>query len=360
MTLHINGRFLTQRLSGVQRVANTLLAALNERDDRPDGDILVPRGVDRAPPPSAVWPVVERGPFKGQLWEQTTLPRSAADAPLLNLCNLAPLLHPANILMIHDTSVFDQPLGYGWRFRTWYRTVLPILGRRARRVLTISRFSADRLAALGIARADNLRIVPNGVDHLLHIDPDTSVLDRNGLASGRYALVVGSSNPNKNVPAAIRAVQDAAVPGLQVAVVGTTPLRPVFGSESDPHSPGTDRTTVAVGAVDDGGLRALYENAACLVFPSLYEGFGLPPLEAMTLGCPVIASDRASLPEVCGNAALLVDPDDRDTLAAAVRRAVTDTALRDEMIAKGHEQAALYSWARAAASLREALAEIGV
>lgn len=360
MTLHINGRFLTQRLSGVQRVANTLLTTLAARDDRPDGDILVPRGVDREPPPSTVWPVVERGPFKGQLWEQTVLPRSAAGAPLLNLCNLAPLLHPANVLMIHDTSVFDRPHGYGWRFRSWYKTVLPILGRRARQVLTISRFSADRLVALGIVHADNVRIVPNGVDHLLRVEPDETVLSRYGLEPSGYALVVGSSNPNKNVPAAIRAVEEAAVPGLKVAVVGTTPLRPVFGGDSAEPESNAGMPVTQVGAVDDGGLRALYQNAACLVFPSLYEGFGLPPLEAMTLGCPVVASDRASLPEVCGDAALLVNPDDHKALADAVRRIVTETTLRDETIAKGHEQARRYSWARAAASLREALAEVGI
>ncbi|NQW11437.1 MAG: glycosyltransferase family 4 protein [Alphaproteobacteria bacterium] len=361
MTLHINGRFLTQRLSGVQRVAHALLSALAEREDRPTGDILVPRGVARTEPPSTVWPVAEVGPFHGQLWEQTGLPKAAAGAPLLNLCNLAPLAHSANILMIHDTSVFDQPEGYGWRFRTWYRAILPILGRRARRVLTISRFSADRLVALGIAPAETVRIVPNGVDHLLRIAPNPAVLDRHGLSAGGYALVVGSSNPNKNVPAAIQAVAAAGVPGLQVAIVGTTPLRRVFDGATHSGTPGdADPTVIEVGAIDDGGLRALYENAACLVFPSLYEGFGLPPLEAMTLGCPVVASNRTSLPEVCGEAAILIDPDDRAALAGAVRRVVTDIGLRDEMIARGRYRAAVYTWARAAGNLREVLAEAGV
>ena len=172
--------------------------------------------------------------------------------------------------------------------------------------------------------------------------------------------MVGSSNPNKNVPAAIRAVAESGVPDLAVAIVGTTPARTVFGAAKHRETPGAIPAVIAVGAVDDGELRALYENAACLIFPSLYEGFGLPPLEAMTLGCPVIASNRTSLPEVCGDAAILVDPDDRAALADAVRRVVGDTDLRKELIARGQEHAATYTWARAASSLREVLAEVGV
>jgi glycosyltransferase involved in cell wall biosynthesis len=107
--------------------------------------------------------------------------------------------------------------------------------------------------------------------------------------------------------------------------------------------------------VTDGELRALYENAACFVFPSLYEGFGLPPLEAMHCGCPVIVSERASLPEVCGNAAVYCNPDDPADIAAKLRLVLTTASLRAELRDAGLARAREFSWARAANDLAELL-----
>jgi glycosyltransferase involved in cell wall biosynthesis len=110
---------------------------------------------------------------------------------------------------------------------------------------------------------------------------------------------------------------------------------------------------LSAGYVSDAELRALYENAACFVFPSFYEGFGLPPLEAMCCGCPVVVSRRASLPEVCGDAALYIEPDDPATLAAALARVLDSRELRSELAAAGRARAARWTWAAAGRQFRE-------
>ena len=105
----------------------------------------------------------------------------------------------------------------------------------------------------------------------------------------------------------------------------------------------------------DGELRALYESATCFVFPSFYEGFGLPPLEAMHCGCPVVVSDRAALPEVCGSAAVYCDPDDPADIAKQLRLVLTSPTLRSELRAAGIERARQFSWRKSAAQLNELL-----
>jgi glycosyltransferase involved in cell wall biosynthesis len=112
--------------------------------------------------------------------------------------------------------------------------------------------------------------------------------------------------------------------------------------------------------VSEGELRALYERAACLVYPSRYEGFGIPPLEAMACGCPVIASRAASLPEVCGDAALYVDPDDPRQLAAAIRRVLCEEGVGDDLRHRGLQRAKQWTWARSAAEILVALREATV
>ena len=134
-------------------------------------------------------------------------------------------------------------------------------------------------------------------------------------------------------------------PGIVLVAAGGGNAR-IFAQAGDLNL--DDRRLQRTGYVSDQQLRALYEGAACFVFPSFYEGFGLPPLEAMCCGCPVISSDRASLPEVCGDAALYCDPDDPATLAAQLRRLLDSDALAAELRQAGRQRAAGFTWDRAA------------
>jgi glycosyltransferase involved in cell wall biosynthesis len=159
-----------------------------------------------------------------------------------------------------------------------------------------------------------------------------------------YLLYVGSLKPNKNLTRVLAAWEQTglAARGLELAVVGAR--GPVFGDyrlESVPEG------VRLLGYVDDGPLPALYSGAQAFVFPSLYEGFGIPVVEAMACGTPVVSSTTTSLAEVCGDAALLVDPQQTEAIAAAMLRLVDDDTLRQSLRARGLERARCFTWERA-------------
>jgi glycosyltransferase involved in cell wall biosynthesis len=292
------------------------------------------------------------GRHTGYRWEQTELVAAARGSLLLSLGNVAPLAHARNAVMIHDASVFDRPDAYGWRFRTAMRWMLPILARRAARLFTVSSFSAGRLARHGVVNRHGYTVVPNGADHITRVAADTGAIARAGLRPGGYALFVGSPHPNKNLRGALAAISRVTDPTLRLAVVGAADTAVFAGGDAPPA---TDRA-VFLGAVDDAALAGLYSGALTLLFPSFYEGFGLPPVEAMTLGCPVIAADRAAIPEVCGDAAILLDPEDATGMAAAIDRLAADPARRAELVARGRRRAALFTWRASARLLAAGLA----
>ncbi|MCB0075604.1 MAG: glycosyltransferase family 4 protein, partial [Caldilineaceae bacterium] len=175
-------------------------------------------------------------------------------------------------------------------------------------------------------------------------------LSRLGLVGRSFLLAVGSANPTKRQADLVLAWRALERRDARLVIVGGGDAR-VFGATALAEAPGV----VRAGAVDDPTLRALYDAAVGLVFPSVYEGFGLPPLEAMACGCPVVAARAASLPEVCGDAAMLVPPRDPAALADAMRRLLDDAALRAAMRERGLARAADFSWDASAQALLAAL-----
>jgi glycosyltransferase involved in cell wall biosynthesis len=185
-------------------------------------------------------------------------------------------------------------------------------------------------------------VVSEGGEHILREPADVSVIDKFKLSGRRFVLALGSSSPNKNLSAIVKAMHLLEDPDLLLVAAGGGNSR-IFAEArvSDPR-------LISTGYVTDAQIRALFEHASCFVFPSFYEGFGLPPLEAMNCGCPVVVSDRASLPEVCSTAALYCDPADPGTIAAQLRKVLGSDAAREDLRAAGRERAAHFSWDRAA------------
>lgn len=340
----INGRFLTRPATGVDRFALELLAALSRRGELSGAQVAVPpagAGIERP----AGLPVEVVGTLGGHAWEQLQLPRRAGDDWLVNLCNTAPLARERQLVVVHDAAAVANPHNYGLAFRSWYRLMLGTVMRRAACVATVSAFSADELVRHFGRRPRGIEVIPEGGEHILRQPADPSVLTRLGLdtpGAPRYVLAVGSQSPNKNFAAVLQAMDLLDDPDVLLVAAGGGDAR-IYAPSALAH-PRLRRT----GYVSDAQLRALYEGAACFVFPSFYEGFGLPPLEAMCCGCPVIVSDRASLPEVCGPAALYCDPADPTTLAAQLRRLLGSAALAGELRAAGHARASQFTWDRAA------------
>jgi glycosyltransferase involved in cell wall biosynthesis len=354
MPIAINGRFLSQRVTGVQRFATEITRALDAMMAEfrlPDARLLRPAG--GMPSPFGNLREEASSLLRGQAWEQAELPLRARGCLLLNLGNTAPLaMGPNQAVVIHDAGVFDTPESYSGAFRAWYRTLHLALPRVGARLVTVSEFSRGRIAHHLRIDPARIGVMPEGAEHILRAPADADVLDRNGLRPGGYALVVGNPAAHKNLAALRECAGLLARRGLVLAIAGaadTAVFRQGGGVEG--------QAALALSRVSDAELRALYENAICLLFPSRYEGFGLPPLEAMACGCPVIAAASGSVPEVCGDAALWFDHDGARRLPAMLARLLEEDGLYDSLRARGLERAALFTWRGAAERLLALLPE---
>lgn len=352
-TFLINGRFLTRRLSGVDRVAFELLRALSAL--RTEGafdaafELAVP--ADCTPHQIARLSGIEiaqlhRGRRSGQIWEQTELHSLRPEAVLLSLCNTGPLLRAQQAIFIHDAQVFLEPSSYSPAFRLWYRIAQPLLARRSQTVLTNSHYSLRNLERYGVVPSGGAAVVPLGCDHLAEILPDLSTLETFGLTPDSYVLALGNLAPHKNLIMLMRAAaaRGPDAPPLVIAGGGN----PRVFQDAGLALPDGVRL---LGRVSDPQLRMLYKSARMFVFPSLTEGFGLPPLEAMTLECPVIATSAAAVPEICGDAALLVDPRDEAGWTQAMVALAGDAVRRSDLVARGRVRAARFTWRRSALEL---------
>jgi len=354
--IFINGKFTRQHMTGVQRTAFGLLAALDAELARAGASsagrwvLLVPPG--GTPPELRCIEVRQVGQPGGSMlsWEQWLLPRAAASGVLLNLAGSAPAFHRRQVCMLHDAAIFDRPEAYTLLFRSWYRMLFAWLSRSARTLLTVSEYSKGRLCRHLRVEPARLHVVRNGADHLGDVEPDQSVFPYYGIEPGRFVLAVGSSNPNKNLPrleAAVRQLHRDT--GLRLVLVGGINSRVFAPSAADELG---DRVVVVrTGPVSDARLKALYENAVALVFPSLYEGFGLPPLEAMACGCPVLAANASAIPEICGEGAAYFDPYSCADIERALRGLLTAPERRVELRNAGFRRVRNFRWADSARSL---------
>jgi len=340
--IFVNGRFLTQRTTGVQRYAlETLLAldALLASGEAPQlkFTLLAPRGT-QAPPLEHIQ-FRCAGTFSGNAWEQLSLPLLTRGSWLLSFGPTGPIAKKHQVVTMHDAAVYAVPRAFSWKFRAWYKALLPLLAHRIPLVMTVSEFSKSELARHCRIASERLRVAGGAWQHVRRLSSDASILEEHGLRPNGYVLAVSSVTPHKNFGVIVDAITRLAEIDVSVAVAGAV-NHEVFG-RTDLRS---RKAVKLLGYVDDQQLRALYEGAAAFVYPSLYEGFGLPPLEAMALGCPVIASNAASIPEICGDAVLYFPPRDADALARAIERVVVDGRLRSELIAKGRARIQHFSW----------------
>ena len=361
----LNGRFLTQVQTGVQRYAaetvralDALLGEANHANAGLEFVLAVPAGGSAknqlgngsTSPLQALnlrhISVVEVPGGQGHFWEQWALLRFARGAYLVNFNYSGPLFKRRQLVTVHDATVKVMPEAFTRGYRWLHNGLVAVLGRTAQDLMTVSAFSRDELArCFGLKRQD-IVVGREGGEHAVlaahdAADPaaaDAAVLRRHGLTAGQYILGVGSVKPNKNYGLLGRAMSLLPNYPWPVAIAGAKDIGIFRGSAVLPDS------FRFLGFVPDAELSALYRHAAWFVFPSLYEGFGLPAVEAMAHGCPVLAARAASIPEVCGDAALYFDPHDAADLARLLQRVLDEPGVRQTLAAPAALRLQRYSW----------------
>lgn len=361
MRIGINGRFLVAKRTGVQRAAFNLIRTLVEIDR--ENHYLIFTGAGQAGRPEWNHPnveVIESDLREGEsvmnhIWEQFWLPvlarRHGVDL-LHSPANVAPLFYRGtSVVHIHDLCFVVNPQWYSFLFRTVYNFIIPRLARRASRVITCSNNSRNDLMHFCGLTAEKVSLVYWAVDDIFLGDGLGNVSPSPG---GReppkdFVLYVGSLEPRKNINTLIEAYvamrrQHPEIKHKLVLVGGESPLF----ADVQLRVRNFVGDIVFEGFIDDETLRRYYVQASLVAYPSLYEGFGLPPLEAMASGTPVVTSDGSSLPEVVGDAALMVNPLSVDELTRAMVRLLTNRELRETFVARGRQQVERFNWYRVA------------
>jgi glycosyltransferase involved in cell wall biosynthesis len=304
---------------------------------------------------------VERQPFAldrdrlHDLWLEARRPAPQSVCGELDLVHsTGPALSPSGgaplVVTVHDLAPIRFPERYSRRARSMHKRAAAMAAAEAARFICPSRSTAlDVEEFYGVER-ERIRVVPHGVDMAdLGVDDAERLWERRGIAEP-YLLWVGTQEQRKNVMGVIDAFAVLAPrhPRLSLVLHGPNGWLGDEVGEGLRHRGIQTRTIVSEGSLPRSELAALYNRAHVLVYPSLYEGFGMPVLEAMACGTPVVTSNISALPECAGDAALLVDPLDTEALAEAVERVIEDPAVAEELSRKGQKRAATFTWAEAA------------
>lgn len=342
----INARFLTQKLTGVQRFALEITKKLmNLKNDVilvSPKNILNKRGARDLNVQTYGW-------LTGHLWEQFELPiflKKHGNPLLLDFANTAPLSYENMIVTIHDLAVFRYPQGFSWIFQKYYRLLLPRIAKKSRKILTVSNFSKREITEI-------LRIKPEKIEVIYNAVSTEIVCNNANSKREKFILTVSSLDPRKNLSKLIEAFKNIKLKEYKLIIAGAKSS--VFKSIDAPEN--FERIEF-LGHVGDKKLSELYSKASLFVYPSLYEGFGIPPLEAMNCGCPVVVSDIPSHREVCGEAALYVNPHDTEDIKRGIERVLTDHSLWQKLSRRGFERVEFFSWQKSAEKISEIIEEL--
>lgn len=289
--------------------------------------------------------------LNGHLWEQITLPLYLLrrKSPLLiNLGNTAPVFYSHQVVTHHDITYLKYPKSFPFSFRLLYRIISPLMIRNSKQVVTVSQFSRSEISSQYRCQEEKIKIIYNAVSDLFEPTKEvTSEPDKE-----RYLLAVSSTNYHKNFHGLIDAFSDANL-DIDLKIIGDS--ADVFSTlDLKRNHPRIH----FVGRVNDDELVKLYQHATAFVFPSFYEGFGIPPLEAQACGCPVISSNTASMPEVLGESVLYFNPESKREIINALSLIVSDVELRAQLVEKGFKNKERFSWGESASNLNDIIRNV--
>ncbi|MDE2859273.1 MAG: glycosyltransferase family 1 protein [Chloroflexota bacterium] len=354
---------------GIGRYVRELTAALATEDPVTDYRLFVAGAqseqLPHPPGPNFDWRTTILTPrWLARIWQRAQLP-----LPVEIITGPVDLFHATDfvlpptlprtrsLLTVHDLSFLRVPDAASPSLRRYLEAVAPRSVERADHVLADSQATKDDLIEIYRTPADKISVLYSGVDARFGPVTDQmtlkAVLDKRNLKDIKYVLSVGTVQPRKNYSGAIRALSRIRDHGIDLhyVVAGGPGWLEDEMYRSIRETAMEDRVHI-LGFVPDEDLPALYSGARALLAVSLYEGFGLPVLEAMACGTPVITSNLSSLPEVAGDAGILVDPLDNEAISDAIMKTLTDAALRQQLVAAGFERVKRFSWASAASQLK--------
>jgi glycosyltransferase involved in cell wall biosynthesis len=325
----VNGRFRDMKMTGVQRYAAEICRLLRSRH-------------------FLAYPQSHLTGLSGHTWEQTVLPWRSRGSLLWSPCNTGPVFAKRHIVTIHDIAPIEHPEWFTRAFSSLYNLLLPLLARRAEHIITVSEYTKGRLVNLLHVKEEKITVIPNGIGEEFTPQPQTEITrvrTRLNIPEGAYFLSVSSLEPRKNLGrlcAAWSKIQGQLGPATLV-IAGAKGSSNIFRQSGWP----IPESVVFTGYVPDKDLPALYSGATALIYPSLYEGFGLPVLEAAACGTLTITSNATALPEITDASAIMIDPFSESDLARAIEKAFCNPSTPRQRLAR-EQHARQYNWGHSA------------
>lgn len=332
--IYINGRFLSHEMNGISRFSLEICKQLKKLNFK--FKIVIPQWLEYENIQG--FEIVRFGNLKSHFWEQIDLLRflkSKQTPLLLNFSGLGSFWYKNQIIAIHDLSFYVNKNWFSKSYTLFYSLATPIVARRALKIITVSEFSKSEIVKYLHVDPNKIEVIYNGVSNDLKTTEVDDLL--NPIITGKYILAVSSIDPRKNLQRLINAFSNLKT-DYKLVLVGKT-----FKHFNVKLSLKSEKV-IFTGFVSDNDLKNLYKNCQFFIYPSLYEGFGIPPLEAMKNGCPVIVSKIPSLIEVCGDSALYVDPYDEKDIERAILEIIYDSDLKSKLIAKATKRVDIFNW----------------
>jgi glycosyltransferase involved in cell wall biosynthesis len=349
----INGKFLLQQLTGVQRFATELLKKIEFYN--PEICVLLPPNGTKKLSSFKPKNIIEIG-FSNNflIWEQVELPFylfKKNNPLLLNFTGLGPIFYSNKIITIHDLSFWINPNWFSKSYSFYYKIFTPISAKNSKRIFTVSEFSKNEISRLLKINTRHINVLYNAPFNI-----NKKSISREIRSNERpFFLTVSSLDPRKNLISLIKAFKELDL-DIELKIVGS-PNNRIF-SKQNVGSSEVPSNIYFTGYLKDKDLINLYQTALGFIYPSLYEGFGLPPVEAMSYGCPVITSNRTSLPEVCNDAALYIDPLDIEDIKSSIIKIYKDEGLRNSLVKKGFYNIERFSWDKSAKTVLKLVKEL--
>lgn len=343
----INARFLTQPITGVQRYAIEISKQLKKID--PTINFVAPSNIININIANEL-EVIITGKLKGHLWDQIELPKYLAQNKyplLLNLANTAPLWYKNKVSTILDLSFIHNPKWFSKLFSITYGFMVPKIVYSSLHIFSDSKYVKDDISTHFNISSDKITY---GYGDAANIFKNT--MQNNEKHKNAYILAVGSLDPRKNLLGLIKAYNTLKT-DVKLYIVGSK--NKIFKNDSYDKYINENHKIIFTGYINDNELCELYKHAKVFVYPSYYEGFGIPPLEAQACGCPVIVSNVTSLPEVYEDSAIYCNPYDSDDIAGKIRMVLSDIKLQKYLKTKGLNNVKRFSWEKTAIQFYEVL-----